>query len=83
MKPLILILAAAAPIIIPRPTAPMTMVRAPYQRNMNGWYLHKKSKTWRHDGYRNPDTNYPEQNKEREYLQLEDPEGVWERTHAR
>lgn len=80
-KKLSLLLALAGPmIIIPRPKPPSTMVRAPRQRNMNGWYLHKSTKTWRHDGGTHPDTNYPEQNKDREYLQLEDPEGVYERT---
>lgn len=72
------------PIAVPKPSNGIMVVpRGPAYRGVGGYYWHKSSKTWRHDGERYPDTNYHEANKEREYLQLEDPEGVWERTHAK
>jgi hypothetical protein len=72
------------PIVVPKPKGGvLTVPRGPAHRGGNGWYWHKSSKTWRHGGGTHPDTNYHEANKEREYLQLEDPEGVWERTHKR
>ena len=49
------------------------------RRGANGWYLDKKTKRWHHDGGANPDTNY----NERQYLQLEDPEGVYARTKGK
>lgn len=45
-------------------------------RGAQGWY--KRQGHWYHDGGSNPDTNYSD--KEREYVQLEDPEGVYART---
>lgn len=77
---LLTLIAASGPLIILRPMPPRTKVYAPYQRNQGGWYLHRKTNTWRHDGGAYPDTNYPEQNKEREFLQLEDPENILGRT---
>ena len=72
------------PVAVPKPVrGPMVVPRGSSYRGVGGYYWHKPSKTWRHDGGTHPDTNYHESNKEREYLQLEDPEGVWERTHAR
>lgn len=44
-----------------------------------GWYLSRGR--WHHDGGSNPDTNYP--SKDRAYVQLEDPEGVYERTNKK
>lgn len=50
-------------------------------RSAGGWY--RRGGQWHHDGGLNPDTNYSEQNKVREYIQLEDPEGVYARTHSK
>jgi hypothetical protein len=50
-------------------------------RSAGGWY--RKEGKWHHDGGTNPDTNFHEGNKVREYVQLEDPEGVYARTQGK
>lgn len=59
-----------------RPPAVYWYAQPAPRRGVNGWYLDKKTKRWHHDGGANPDTNY----RDREYLQLEDPEDILGKT---
>lgn len=57
------------PVIMkPHPDGQMHVPHGPGQRGIHGWYFHKPTKTWRHDGGTHP-VQY--RSDDRQYVQLE------------